>query len=59
MKSDAETLAKALSFALQRLKEDPPLGKWKAAEEAAMRFNLGPLDAEWLLNQLAERKNES
>jgi len=51
-KADAETLAKALDWVNHQLRLHPKLDKLKAVEEAAMKFDLGPLDEEWLLNQL-------
>jgi hypothetical protein len=56
MKADAETLAKALDWVNTRLREEPGLGKLKAVEEAAMKFDLGPLDEEWLVRQVSERE---
>jgi len=57
MSADAETLAKALDWVHQQLRLHPNLGKLKAVEEAATKFDLGPLDEEWLLNQVKERKH--
>jgi hypothetical protein len=51
-KADAETLAKALDWVNHQLRLHPKSDKLKAVEEAAMKFDLGPLDEEWLLNQL-------
>jgi hypothetical protein len=55
-KADAETMAKALDWVNHQLRLHPKLDKLKAVEEAAMKFDLGPLDEEWSLNQLKERK---
>jgi hypothetical protein len=52
MRATAETLAKALAWVNERLAKEPGLERWKAVDEAARRFDLGPLDTEWLLNQL-------
>ena len=52
MKSDGVTLARALDWVNQRLKEEPDLETLKTVDAAAMKYNLGPLDTEWLLNQL-------
>jgi hypothetical protein len=54
--ANAETLTKALDWVNHQLRLHPKLDKLKAVEEAAMKFDLGPLDEEWLLNQLKERK---
>ena len=56
MSADAETLAKALTFALDLLEHGPCMTKLKATEEAAKQFDLGPLDEDWLLNHLTESK---
>jgi hypothetical protein len=58
MSADAETLAKALDWANRELALHPAMGKWKVAEEAAKKFDLGPLDEEWLLNQLTKGARE-
>ncbi len=56
MSAAAETLAKALTFALALLEHEPGMTKLKATEEAAKQFDLGPLDEEWLLNHLTDNK---
>lgn len=56
MSADPETLAKGLDWVNRELAARPEAGKWKVVDEAAIRFNLGPLDAEWLLNQLTQAK---
>jgi hypothetical protein len=53
---DADTLMKALDYALALRRDDARISRHMAAEEAAKRFDLGPADEEWLLNQLTERK---
>ena len=57
MSADAETLAKALDWVNHQLRLHARLDKLKAVEEAAMKFDLGPLDEEWLLNQLRQHKH--
>jgi hypothetical protein len=57
MSADAETLARALSFALDLLHHEPGMTKLNAAEAAAQQFDLGPLDEEWLLNHLTQAGN--
>jgi hypothetical protein len=52
----AETLAKALQHALELLRQEPHLTKLQATEKTAQRFDLGPLDEEWLLNHLTATK---
>jgi hypothetical protein len=53
-KSDAEKHAKALDWAYFLMKNHPGMDKIKAAEETAVKFNLGPLEEEWLINQLTQ-----
>jgi hypothetical protein len=52
MKADKLKLKQALEWASQRLKDYPHLGHLKVAEEAAVKFDLGPLDEEWLISLL-------
>jgi hypothetical protein len=52
MKADAETLTKALDWVNRRLQEDPNSDKVQAIEEASLKFNLSPLDADWLFSQV-------
>lgn len=55
MSANAETLFKALQYALALLRDQPDLTRLRAAEEAAKQFDLGPLDEEWLLQQLTRQ----
>ena len=55
MKTDKLKLTTALDWVNRRLKDQPQLAKHKAVEEAATKFNLGPLDEEWLINQVTRR----
>ncbi len=57
MSANHETLARALDWVNKRLRESPPVDKLKAIDEAAMRFDLGPVDQEWLIRQLTKDKN--
>ena len=57
MSANHETLARALDWVNKRLRESPPADKLKAIDEAAMRFDLGPVDQEWLIRQLTKDKN--
>ncbi|MCG3150564.1 MAG: hypothetical protein PCFJNLEI_04050 [Verrucomicrobiae bacterium] len=56
MSADAQTLTKALQYALDLLEIEPGMTKHKATEEAAKQFDLGPIDEEWLLNHLTAPK---
>jgi hypothetical protein len=55
-KQDAEKRAKALDWVNLLLKEHPKMRKIHAVEETALKFNLSPLEEEWLLRQLMEGK---
>jgi hypothetical protein len=57
MSASRETLARALDWVNKRLRESPPVNKLKAIDEASIRFDLGPLDQEWLIRRLAEDKD--
>ena len=41
----------------KRLRESPPVDKIKAIDEASIRFDLGPVDQEWLIRRLAKDKD--
>ena len=49
MSASAETLARALDWVHRELKLHPKTGRLRIVEEAAVKFDLGPLDEEWLL----------
>ena len=51
---DAEKRAKALDWVNLLLKEHPQMSKAKAVEETAVKFDLSPLEEEWLLRQLTD-----
>ena len=53
MKTDPVTLTRALDWINRQLKETPGADKLKVVEAAAIRFDLGPLDEEWLLREIA------
>ena len=55
-KENAEKRARALDWVNQLLKHHPQMSKTKAVEETALKFDLNPLEEEWLLRQLAEGK---
>ena len=58
MSANRETLARALDWVNKRLRESPPVDKLKAIDEASIRFDLSPLDQEWLIRQLTRDKND-
>ena len=51
-KAEAEKRAKALDWLNILLKEHPGITKLDAIEKTALRFDLNPLEEEWLLQQL-------
>ena len=53
-KAEAEKRAKALDYLNRLLKEHLGMGKVKAIEQTALKFDLSPLEEDWLLRQLAE-----
>ncbi|HVM61057.1 MAG TPA: hypothetical protein VMV72_09330 [Verrucomicrobiae bacterium] len=53
-KERAEKRAKALDWLNTLRREHPHMTRLEAVEKTALRFNLGPLEEEWLLQQLAE-----
>lgn len=48
----AEKRAKALDWLNILRKEHPAMSKLEAVEKTALRFDLGPLEEEWLFQQL-------
>ena len=60
MSAHPETLARALDWVNKRLRESPPVDGFtptgasglKAIDEASIRFDLGPLDQEWLIRRV-------
>jgi hypothetical protein len=52
MSADAETLHKALVQATALLEQEKGITRLEAAERAARQFDLGPLDEEWLIQQI-------
>ena len=56
-KAEAEKRAKALEHLNLLLKENPDMSRLKAIEQTALRFDLSPLEEDWLLRQLAETPN--
>ncbi len=51
-KETAEKQAKALDYANILRREQPGLTRLEVVERVALRFNLSPLEEEWLLQQL-------
>ncbi len=54
MSVDATTLTRALDWLVRERRLRPQAHKLTLVEEAAKKFDLGPLDEEWLLRQLNE-----
>ena len=54
-KAEAEKRAKALNYLNLLLKEHPGMDKVKAVEQTAVKFDLSPLEEDWLLRQLTDR----
>ena len=55
-KEQAEKRAKALDWLKSLRREHPAMSKLEAIEKTAVRFNLSPLEEEWLLQQLTDSK---
>ena len=55
-KDKAEKRAKALDWLNTLRKEHPAMSKLEAVERTAVRFDLSPLEEEWLLQQLTDKK---
>ena len=51
-RAEAEKRAKALDWLNRLRKEHPHLSRLEAVEKTAVRFDLSPLEEEWLLQQL-------
>jgi hypothetical protein len=56
-KAEAEKRAKALEYLNVLLKENPEMSRLKAIEQTALKFDLSPLEEDWLLRQLPENPN--
>jgi hypothetical protein len=59
MPNSGENLARALDWALRRQRENPDTTALEVVEEAATRFDLGPLDEEWLLREVLRETKKS
>ena len=55
-KAEAEKRARALNHLNLLLRENPNMDRVKAIEQTAVKFDLSPLEEDWLLRQLADRK---
>ena len=51
-KAEVEKRAKALDWLNILRREHPAMSKLEAIEKTAIRFDLSPLEEEWLLQQL-------
>ena len=49
-------IKQAVKWIDERLQDEPGADRLKLVDEAARRFDLSPLDADFLLRHLAERK---
>ncbi len=49
-------IKQAVKWIDQRLTDEPDVDRMKLVDEASRRFDLTPLDAEFLYRHLAERK---
>lgn len=55
-KEQAEKRANALEWLSTLRREHPAMSKLEAIEKTAVRFNLSPLEEEWLLQQSIDNK---
>ena len=51
-------IKRAVKWIDDQLHDNPALNRLKLVDEAARRFDLSPLDAEFLLRHLAERSTK-
>ncbi len=49
---EGESIRKAINWISEEAKQDPSKSKAKLIEEACIRFNLTPIDAEFLMRKL-------
>jgi hypothetical protein len=52
-------IKQAVAWIDERLRDEPGAERLRLADEAARRFDLSPLDADFLLRHLAERGRQS
>ena len=55
---EGEDLRRALQWINDRRKDDPDAGLVKLLDEASLRFDLSPLDQEFLLSVLGKKREE-
>ncbi len=51
---DGESIRQAVRWISERRRDDPKLKLAKAVDEASKRFDLSPLEADFLLRELAQ-----
>ncbi len=49
---EGESIRKAINWISEEAKQDPSKSKAKLIEEACIRFNLTPIDAEFLMRKM-------
>jgi hypothetical protein len=52
--SDGESIRQAVRWISERRRDDPKLKLAQAVDEASKRFDLSPLEADFLLRELAQ-----
>ncbi len=52
---DGESIRQAVRWISERRRDDPKLKLAQAVDEASKRFDLSPLEADFLLRELAQR----
>jgi hypothetical protein len=58
-KEQAEKRAKALDWLNTLRREHPTMSKLEAVEKTAVRFNLSPLEEEWLLMESTKSESQN
>ncbi|RPH83199.1 MAG: hypothetical protein EHM88_07510 [Candidatus Rokuibacteriota bacterium] len=59
MAAAAAPIKQAVAWIDERLRDEPGAERLRLVDEAARRFDLSPLDADFLLRHLAERGRQS
>ena len=57
MRADPQTLAKALDWVNSEFRFHPKVERHRIIEQAAQKFDLGPLDEEWLIRQVLDQRD--
>jgi len=57
-KAAAEKRAKALEWLLLLMKDNPGMDRVKAIEETAVKFDLSPMEEDWLINQFSQQQQQ-